>query len=122
MKQLFFIALTVTAMGICSCSNAFINQSMQVEKMGPCTGNKPPIKMNSNINGERYEFMYCLDEDFDSKDYTITRNGDSLLVNFKTPTKQTALFKITLDIDAKPAYHHIKLGDQTIAIVPTDKF
>ena len=95
---------------------------MKAEKIGDCSNVAMPIKILSNINGERYEFNYCLDEDFDGKNYTIVRSGDSLLVKFQKNTKKTALFKLTLDIDAKPAYHHITLGDQTLEIVPTDKF
>ena len=116
-------SILIVAILLSSCSNSFINQKLQSEKLGPCTNEMPPVKMISNINGERYEFNYCLDEDFDGKNFTIVRSGDSLLVQFPAATKKTAQFKLTLDIDAKPAYHHIKLGDQqTITVVPTDKF
>jgi len=77
--------------------------------------------MVSNINGERYEFQYCVEDGFDGKNYTIERKGDSLLVKFPATTKKTALYKLILDIDAKPAYHHITLGDQTLEIVPAER-
>ena len=105
-----------------SCSNSFINKKLKAEKIGPCTNEAVPIRMEGNINGERYEFNLCLDDNFDGKNYTIERSGDSLIVNFPVTTNKTALYKLTLDIDAKPAYHHIKLGDQTLVVVPTDKF
>jgi len=117
-----FFILTTAIFLLCSCSNSFINHEMKAEKIGVCTDQKAPIKILSNINGERYEFQYCLEEDFDGKNYSIERNGDSLIVKFAAPTKPTALFKLILDVDAKPPYHHIKLGDQTLTIVPTDKF
>jgi len=82
-----------------------------------------PVKMISNINGERYEFQYCLSDGFDGKNYTIERSGDSLLVKFPIATGKTALYKLTLDIDAKPAYHHITLGagGQTITVLPAER-
>jgi len=117
------IITLVTFLFLSSCSNSFINHTMKAEKIGTCNNDVLPTKMISNINGERYEFNYCLDENFDGKNYAVVRSGDSLLVQFPAATKNTALFKLTLDIDAKPAYHHIKLGDgQTIEVVPTDKF
>ena len=117
MKYLFVLVIFLS-----SCSNSFINKKLQAEKIGDCSNETAPIKMTGNINGERYEFNYCLDEGFDGKDYTVERSGDSLLVKFPAPVKKTALYKLILDIDAKPAYHHIKLGGQTLEIVPTDKF
>lgn len=119
MKYILTTALIIT---FSSCSNSFINHQLKAEKIGDCTNETVPIKMNSNINGERYEFNLCLDDNFDGKNYTIDRSGDSLIVNIPVTTNKTALYKLTLDIDAKPAYHHIKLGDQTLVIVPTDKF
>ena len=118
----FLTAPAITLTFLSSCSNSFINHKLTAEKIGECQQQTLPVKMSSNINGERYEFQYCLEEDFNGRDYTIERKGDSLLVKFPAITKKTALYKLTLDIDAKPAYHHITLGDQTLEIAPTDKF
>ncbi len=89
--------------------------------MGECIGHTTSIKIESNINGERYEFEYCLDNSFDGKNYTVDRKGDSLIVSFPKPVAKTALYKLILDIDAKPAYHHIVLGDKTLEIVPAQR-
>ena len=94
---------------------------MTAEKIGECNQQTVPVKMISNINGERYEFQYCVEDGFDGKNYTVERKGDSLLVKFPATTKKTALYKLILDIDAKPAYHHITLGDQTLEIVPAER-
>lgn len=104
-----------------SCSNAFINHKLKAEKIGACSNEVTPIKMISNINGERYEFEYCLEEGFDEKNYTVERKGDSLMVNFPASTKQTALYKIIIDIDAKPAYRIISLGGRTLNIRPAER-
>jgi hypothetical protein len=100
-----------------SCSDAFINHKLQYEKTGAC-GNEEniPVKMLSNINGERYEFMSCLDENFDGENYLVERKGDSIVVSFSPAKEKGALFKITLDIDAKPAYKHIVLDGRDVSI------
>jgi hypothetical protein len=104
-----------------SCSNFFINHKLQAEKIGECSNEVSPIKVISNINGERFEFDYCLADDYDVKNYTVERKGDSILINFPQPTKKTAQYKLILDIDAKPAYHHILLGDRVVEVVPMQK-
>ncbi|HMD00455.1 MAG TPA: hypothetical protein VKH37_09890 [Ferruginibacter sp.] len=103
--------------GLCSCSNSFINHKLEYKKVGDCKETPKDIKMNSNINGERYEFLACADDDFDGKAYTVDRKGDSIIVAFpKSATKKQSLFSLTLDIDAKPAYHHIVLDGKEIPI------
>ena len=104
-----------------SCSDSFINHELKAEKIGDCTQQVAPVKMISNINGERYEFDYCLNEGFDSKNYTLERKGDSLVVSFPNPGDKTALYKLILDIDAKPSYHHIVLGDKTLEVSPAER-
>jgi hypothetical protein len=104
-----------------SCSNSFINHKLQAEKIGECSNEVSPIKVISNINGERYEFQDCLADDFDGKNYLVERKGDSILISFPKPTGKIAMYKLTLDIDAKPAYYHILLGDRSVEIVPMQK-
>ncbi|MEP6675809.1 MAG: hypothetical protein ABJA78_11660 [Ferruginibacter sp.] len=106
-----------------SCSDSFINHTLKAEKIGDCSQQKAPINMNSNINGERYEFDYCIEDPFDGKNYKIERKGDSLIVSFPEAVAagKKALYKLTLDVDAKPAYHHIILGDKDLTIVPAER-
>jgi len=105
-----------------SCSDSFINHKLTSEKLGACTDYSQSIKMISNINGERYEFSCCLDEGFDGKNYTLVRKGDSIIVSFpKTAALKKSLFKLILDVDAKPNYHHIILDDREITVVPAEK-
>ena len=97
---------------------SFINHDLKYEKMGDCREYAKDIKVNSNINGERYEFHSCMDEGFDGKNYTVERKGDSILVSFpKTTKKKQMLYSLTLDIDAKPAYHHIILDGNEITML-----
>ena len=119
MKHILTIA---TCCILFSCSNSFINHTLTMEKLGDCRPDATPIKMISNINGERYEFNACADADFDGKSYSVERRGDSLvLVLPKTASKKQALFKMVLDIDAKPPYQHMVIDGKTIKIVQTER-
>ena len=105
-----------------SCSDSFINHKLKYEKLGDCSGISESIKMVSNINGERYEFYSCMDDGFDGKNYTVVRKGDSVIVNFpKTDAKKKSSYKLILDVDAKPRYHHIILDGQELTIVSAEK-
>ena len=119
MKYLF---ITLSCCLLLSCSDSFINHKLKFEKLGDCSGYSESIKIISNINGERFEFFSCLDEEFDGKNYTIDRKGDSVIVGFpKTSSHIKALFKLILDVDAKPNYHHIILDGRKLTIVPAKK-
>jgi argonaute-like protein implicated in RNA metabolism and viral defense len=115
-----FLTITTIAL-LSSCSNSFINHELKAAKIGNCSNEVTPIKIISNINGERYEFEQCLDEGFDSKNYTVERKGDSLVVSFPKAAGKTALYNLILDIDAKPAYRSISLGGRTLSIKPAER-
>jgi hypothetical protein len=116
----YILILSIIFLSSCGL-DTFINHKLKAEKIGACSNEVTPIKMISNINGERYEFEYCLEEGFDEKNYSVERKGDSLIVNFPAATKQTALYKIIIDIDAKPAYRIISLGGRTLNIKPAER-
>jgi hypothetical protein len=105
-----------------SCSDSFINHELKSEKLGDCNDHYQGIKMLSNINGERYEFLSCIDDNFNDKNYTLVRRGDSIIVDFpKTAAQKKSLFKLILDVDAKPNYHHIILDGREVTVVPAEK-
>ena len=99
-----------------SCSDSFINHSLKFEKIGACSNEAVPVKILSNISGERYEFVSCLDDNFDGKNYLVERKGDSIVVSFPSTTESKSSFKLTLDIDAKPPYRSIILDGREILI------
>ena len=115
-----FITLTIIVL-LSSCSDSFINHTLKAERTGECNQQRQAVKMISNINGERYEFGYCLEDGFNGRDYKLERKGDSLVLSFPGPSTKMAMYKLTLDIDAKPAYHHILLGDQMVEVVGAEK-
>ncbi|MEP7237477.1 MAG: hypothetical protein ABI685_06425 [Ferruginibacter sp.] len=117
-----FALILVSCCLLFSCSDSFINHELKSEKLGDCTDYPPAINMISNINGERYEFLSCIDDGFDGKNYTLVRRGDSVIVDFpKTDSKKKSLYKLILDVDAKPNYHHIILDGRNVTVVPAEK-
>jgi hypothetical protein len=116
MRYLFILACSCIFL---SCSDSFVKHKLKFEKLGDCTEKETPVKMTSNTNGERYEFISCIDDVFDGKNYTVDRKGDSIIVNFpKTTGSKKSNFSLILDIDAKPRYNYISLNGQELNIVP----
>jgi hypothetical protein len=72
--------------------------------------------MVSNIAGERYEFEKCLSTGFTKDMMQVSRQGDTVLVQFSKSGSQSSLYKMTLDIDSYPAYHFITVDDETFPL------
>lgn len=109
-------ALFIIGAGVLfSCSDQFINHKLRFEKLGNCPGVADPVKLTRNINGTRYEFTSCLNDGFDGKNYSVSRQGDTLIVDFPR-AEHTGVYqyKLILDIDAKPAYHHLILDGRDL--------
>lgn len=112
-----YILLVICIGLLFSCSDQFINHKLQFEKLGNCPEVAGPVKLIRNINGTRYEFTSCLNDGFDGKNYTVVRQGDSLIVDFPTAENTGVfLYKLILDIDAKPAYHHLILDGRDLIV------
>jgi hypothetical protein len=113
-----YISLVLLAAVIYSCNSSenFINHKLEYKKIGECTAGEKAINMLSNISGERYEFETCLNANFAGDAYTVERKGDSIVVAFQRVDGEKAAFKITLDIDANPPYHHIILDGKEILV------
>lgn len=100
-----------------SCNDTYVNHKIEFSKTGGCENLSAGVQLESNIAGDRYLFHQCLPENFTEKDYSVTRNGDTLVVSFPRKTDQPkAAFALTLDIDANPRYSFIRLGDLVMAI------
>lgn len=106
----------------CSCTNPpYLHHKLQVEKVSnDCSAISQKFEMNSNINGERYEFNKCLPENFSKENVSFSRQGDTVVVRFdkNENTKQSA-FHIILDIDTYPRYNFLTIDGDTFIIVPT---
>jgi len=113
MKIIPFVAI-VALLASCE-AKPYINSELKSEKLGACSQEESQYKVSANTDGERYEFEDCLSADFTDKDYSIVRqNEDTLIVSF--PKKGSTLYKITLDINAYPKYHHILLDGKMLEI------
>ncbi|MBS1621996.1 MAG: hypothetical protein JST10_03990 [Bacteroidetes bacterium] len=76
--------------------------------------------MNSNINGERYEFNKCLPENFSKDNVEFSRQGDTVVVKFeKNVNAKKSEFHVIIDIDTYPRYHFLTIDGDTFIIVPT---
>lgn len=108
-----------------SCSNKpFVNHKLKADKTGICNTDGSPDKVNitSNINGEHYEFECCLSDDFDVKNYVLERKNDTITVIFPSEKgNKKSLYKMVLDIDAKPAYKHISINGFGINMKPAER-
>jgi hypothetical protein len=91
---------------------------VKVKKIGDCNQKAEGFKMNSNIDGERYEFDECFDDPFDGTAIKATRVGkDTIIVTIPTlKTTNASMYHVIIDIDAYPKYHHIQIGDQMFEV------
>lgn len=118
----YTLFIIICCCSLFSCSDSFVNHKLKAEKVGDCGDYSRSIKMISNINGERYEFLSCIDDSFSGENYVLVRRGDSIIVDFpKTDTQKKSLFKLILDVDAKPRYNHILLDGREVSVVPAEK-
>ena len=119
MNRLFFLSLLLVTI---SCNRKpFVKHKLKFEKISDnCENLKPSFRMVSNVAGERYEFEKCLDLNFTKEMIKVSRQGDTVLVQFPKPGGQTVLNKITLDIDSYPRYNFITIDDETINVIPSN--
>jgi hypothetical protein len=105
-----------------SCNrNPFVDHKLKFEKISDnCENLKPSFRMVSNVAGERYEFEKCLDANFTKDMMKVSRQGDTVLVQFPRNGGHGVLNKITLDIDSYPRYNFITIDDQTINVIPSN--
>src|SRR5204862_1438618 len=79
----------------------FVDHKLKFEKISEnCDNLKPSFRMVSNVAGERFEFEKCLATDFSKDQMKVSRQDDTVLVEFQKPAAKKVLYKITLDIDS----------------------
>src|SRR5882724_2043584 len=104
MKMIFVVSLVVV---VTACkTKPFVKHSVEFEKLGDnCQSISNGFKMNSNLNGERYEFQRCLDADFKKEQLSAVRQGDTIVLKFERKSQQQALYSLVIDLDAYPRYN-----------------
>jgi hypothetical protein len=95
----------------------FVDHKLKFEKISDnCENLKPSFRMVSNVAGERFEFEKCLDVNFKNDQMNVSRQGDTILVQFQKPATQKVLYKITLDVDSYPRYGFITVDGETFMV------
>lgn len=114
MKYLLFFGILVLSFA-CK-TKPFVKHSLDFEKLaGDCKDKAAGLSMNSNLNGERYEFQSCLDADFKKEQVTSSQPNDStVVIKFERKNAQQALYKLTIDLDAYPRYSLLVLDGDSI--------
>lgn len=99
----------------------FVDHKLKFEKISDnCENLKPSFRMVSNVAGERYEFEKCLSANFTKDMMKISRQSDTVLVEFPQTGSQKLLYKITLDIDSYPKYNFITVDGETFNVIPSN--
>ena len=89
---------------------------MEFEKMaGDCSQQDEAVSVDATIIGERYVFNECLEASFKG-DYSVERKGDTVEVKLGKPSDVKSLFKITLDINTRPAYRYLTINGNTMGV------
>jgi len=118
MKKWIPVTALILMMTGCK-TKPFLKHKLQFEKVADnCDGMKESINMNSNLNGERYEFQRCLDADFEKGQLISIRKGDTVVLEFERKNPKQALYNITVDVDTYPRYNALTIDGTTIPIVP----
>jgi hypothetical protein len=111
------IALLIFIAAVACNRKPFVDYKLKFETISDnCENLKPSFRMISNIVGERYEFDKCLSTAFTKDMMHMSRQGDTVFVQFTKPLNKTSLYKITLDIDSYPRYHFITVDDETFPL------
>lgn len=114
MKSIYIIILM--ALFVSCKTKPFVKHSLEFEKIADgCSNAASSISMNSNLNGERFEFQSCLDADFKKEQVTSSQlNDTTVMIKFERKNSQQALYKLTIDIDAWPRYGLLILDGDSI--------
>ena len=100
-------------------SQPYLKHKLSFEKVAAdCSQMSMGFRMNSNLNGERYEFQRCLDDDFSKEKFRSERKGDTVVLIFERTAGKQALFDLTIDIDTYPRYNFLTIDGNTFPILP----
>jgi hypothetical protein len=113
------IALMLVLVLFASCdlkSKPYLKHDIEYEKVGAdCSQDDDNVSVDANIIGERYVFTECLNSSFKGE-CVVERKGDTVEVKLGEPSTAKSLFKITLDINTRPAYHFLTINGNTIGV------
>ncbi|HLG39865.1 MAG TPA: hypothetical protein VI461_09360 [Chitinophagaceae bacterium] len=113
--KIFFVFLIITSIAACR-TKPFVKHDLEFEKVADnCNNQDAAFRMNSNLNGERFELQRCLDADFKKGQLTSYQPNDTTVVlKFERKNSSQALYQLTIDLDAYPRYSLLILDGDTI--------
>ena len=118
--KVILIAIVIVVIAGCK-TEPFLKHDLKFEKVADnCDQMSVSFKMNSNLNGERYEFQRCLDADFQKEQLTSIRQGDTVVLKFERKHPKQALYDIIVDVDSYPRYNFLTIDDNTFPIRPVE--
>ena len=118
--KVILIAIVIVVIAGCK-TKPFLKHDLKFEKVADnCDEMNPSFKMNSNLNGERYEFQRCLDADFQKEQLTSIRQGDTVILKFERKNAKQALYNIIVDVDSYPRYNFLTIENNTFTIRPVE--
>lgn len=118
MKANLFLILVLL---LTSCGeDEYIKSGINLSRIAAgCADKETHFAMESNINGERYNFNICLEDNYDAKNCSVTKSHDTVFVNFKKGlTADLVTYKATIDIDTYPRYNYIIIDGNAFVVVP----
>jgi hypothetical protein len=116
--KITLIALLLVLAAACK-TKPFIKHGLDFKKVADnCETMNTGFKMNSNLNGERYEFQRCLDADFSKEQLSSIRQGDTIILKFERKNSKQALYDLVIDLDAYPRYNFLTIDNNTFPIIP----
>ena len=98
----------------CNEPENYLKSDLAYEKIGICQVRDPNVSVLANTIGERYVLEECLGENFKGE-YEATRSGDTVRIEMEKGAGNT-VYKITLDINTRPAYRFLTINGSTIAV------
>jgi hypothetical protein len=114
----FAIILAGLAILFFSCNDQkdYLKHDLEFEKIGECKNISSKMDITANTIGERYIFQECLDVSYNGN-YSVERKGDTVVVQLKNASPgNTALYKITLDINTRPDYKYLSLNGSVFPV------
>ena len=113
-KYLIALAALLTFQG-CDDGKDYLKHKISYERLGTCKDINTNVSVVANTIGERFVFQECLDDSFKG-DYSVTREGDTIVVKLDKSSNANALFEVTLDINTRPAYTHLQVNGVTMMV------
>ena len=97
----------------------YLKHEVELKKVADdCSGMLGSFSMNSNIIGERYVFQECLPANAGKENVIVKRSGDTVSIQFDKSKGATSLYDLTVDINTKPRYNWLTIGNNTFPIIP----